>query len=266
MTTDDRVQVASADGTSLAVWVDGDGSPLVMVHGSVQDHRANDSFVDELRDHFTTWSMDRRGSGASGDHAQWSLEKEFEDVAAVVEVASEHHGAPVALWGHSFGAACAMGGAAMSRRISHLVLYEPSLGMAYPSGSIAAVAAAVATGDYERALHDTLTLMYELPDDIVRSMREQPTWASRVATAPTIVREHRAEERWAWEPGCFDGITAATLMIAGSDSPEELRSATQAAATAIGRPRVQVLQGHGHLAIRTDPALVASIVTDFVLG
>jgi alpha-beta hydrolase superfamily lysophospholipase len=79
------------------------------------------------------------------------LEREFEDVAAVVEAVAARTGGPVALWGHSYGAGCAMGGAALTGSVSRLVLYEPGLGIPYPAGSIEAVEAAVAAGDMERA-------------------------------------------------------------------------------------------------------------------
>jgi pimeloyl-ACP methyl ester carboxylesterase len=102
--TTDRFDIQSGDGTSLAVWVDGHGPPLVLVHGSIQDHTISAPLVDELRDGVTTFSMDRRGFGASGDTAGYSIEREFEDVAAVVDAVAARTGGPVALWGHSYGA------------------------------------------------------------------------------------------------------------------------------------------------------------------
>ena len=78
-----RFDVASRDGTSIAVWVDGEGQPLVMVHGSLQDHTASGALVDELRADTTTFALDRRGLGASGDRHEYAIEREFEDVAAV---------------------------------------------------------------------------------------------------------------------------------------------------------------------------------------
>ena len=105
-----RFDVRSADGTSLAVWVEGDGPALVLVHGSIADHTTFDPFVDVLRGDLTTFAMDRRGFGASGDAPRYSIERDFEDVAAVVDAVAARTGGPVALWGHSYGANCAMGG------------------------------------------------------------------------------------------------------------------------------------------------------------
>lgn len=104
-----RFDVESTDRTSIAVWVEGEGPALVLVHGSIADHATFDPFLEVLRDDLTTFSMDRRGFGASGDTAPYSIERDFEDVAAVVDAVAARTGGPVAVWGHSYGANCAMG-------------------------------------------------------------------------------------------------------------------------------------------------------------
>jgi hypothetical protein len=60
----ERFNVQSADGTSIAVWADGNGPPLVMVHGALNDHTTDRPFIDELRGTVTTFAMDRRGRGS----------------------------------------------------------------------------------------------------------------------------------------------------------------------------------------------------------
>jgi pimeloyl-ACP methyl ester carboxylesterase len=261
-----RFDVRSADGTSLAVWVEGEGPPLVMVHGSLQDHTASGALVDELRDGVTTFSMDRRGFGASGDAAGYSIEREFEDVAAVVDAVAARTGATVALWGHSYGAGCAMGGAARTTNVHRLVLYEPSLGLAYPAGSIESIERKVASGDMEAALLEVLVEIAGMTDDEVAAMRSNPkmSWTDRLATVPTVPRECRAENGWVYGPGQFDGVAAPTLMLAGSESPPVLNEATRHAADAIPDVHIRVLEGHGHVAHRTDPAMVAAIIREFI--
>jgi pimeloyl-ACP methyl ester carboxylesterase len=80
-----RIDVGSSDGTHLAVWVEGSGPALVMVHGSIADHTTFDPFVEVLRDNLTTFSMDRRGFGASGDGDVYAIERDFDDVATVID-------------------------------------------------------------------------------------------------------------------------------------------------------------------------------------
>lgn len=114
-----RFDVRSADGTSLAIWAEGTGPPLVMVHGSLCDHSRFDLLAAALSDDLTTFAMDRRGFGASGDAPGYALEREFEDVAAVVDAVAARTGGKVALWGHSYGAGCAMGAATLTGNVSH---------------------------------------------------------------------------------------------------------------------------------------------------
>jgi alpha-beta hydrolase superfamily lysophospholipase len=96
--------------------------------------------------------MDRRGFGASGDAAGYAIQREFEDVAAVVAAVADRMGGPAALWGHSYGAGCAMGGTALTNKVRQLVLYDPGFGIAYPAGSIEAIEEAMAAGDRETAI------------------------------------------------------------------------------------------------------------------
>jgi pimeloyl-ACP methyl ester carboxylesterase len=261
----DMFEVRSADGTSIAVWVDGTGPPLVLVHGALQDHTANLALVEALRDAVATFAVDRRGRGASGDASgEYAIEREFEDVAAVVDAVAERTGGPVALWGHSYGADLAMGGATLTANVSHLILYEPGLGVKYPLSTIEKVEGLVASGDLEGAAIALLVDIVEATEEEVKMLQSNPAWPSRVATAPTMPRELRAETEWVYKPGQFDGITAPALLLAGSESPAVQDEATRAAATAIPGARVHVLEGHGHMAHRTHPEMVAGIVREFI--
>lgn len=259
-----RFDVRSADGTPIAVWTVGEGPALVLVHGSIQDHTISGALVGELRSAITTHSMDRRGFGASGDGANYALERDFEDVAAVVDAVAALAGGPVALWGHSYGANCAMGGAALTSNISHLILYEPSLGVAYPAGWIDTVEEAIARGDNETAIVAVLRDLLEFTDEQIDVLRSGPEWPSRLATAPTVAREARAEEDWVYRPGAFDGIAAETLLLSGSESPTVVKQATDAALAAIPGARLHVLEGHAHIAHRMHPDLVAETVREFI--
>ncbi len=122
MNADDVVMVPSADGTPIAAWKSGSGPTLVVVGGASADHTAWDSVVPLLSDAFTVYAMDRRGRGASGDGPSYAIEREFEDVAALVDAFP----GPVHLYGHSFGGICAVEGAFRARNVASLILYEGS--------------------------------------------------------------------------------------------------------------------------------------------
>jgi len=259
-----RLSVTSPDGTRLAVWIEGSGPPIVLVHGSMSDHATLAALTRELRSTFTTYAMDRRGFGESGDATHYSLEREVEDVAAVADAAAERSGPPVAVFGHSFGANPALGAATRSAHVSHLVLYEPSLGLRYPAGSIEEYERLIDAGDVEGAMRSILIDIAGMDERDVDGLRASPSWPARLASAPTVVRECRVEDGWSYRAGMFDGVTAAALLLTGSDSPKELVDTTYAAAVALPHSRIEVLDGHGHFAYRTHPALVAAIVREFL--
>lgn len=258
------LDVQSRDGTSLAVWVDGEGPPLVLVHGSPSEHSTFDPLVRELRSDMTTFAMDRRGSGASGDTAPYAIEREFEDVAAVVDAVPAKTGAPVGMYGHSYGCNPAMGGAALTENIHHLILYEPSFGLTYPAGGIEAIEAAVAAEDPEAAIRAALVGTGAVTDEEFAVLRQGPRWPKLVALAPTLPRECRVEHEWRYLPRQFAGISAPTLLLTGSETEPQLSELTSRAATAIPGSRIRVLKGHGHFAFKTDPAMVALIIREFM--
>ena len=180
----DRFDVTAADGAPIAVWVKGRGPALVMVHGSIADHTTFDSFVAVLGEHFTTYAMDRRGFGATPDVDRYTIEVDFADVAAVVDAVAARTGGPIVLWGHSYGANCAMGGAARTANVSHLVVYEPSLGLPYPPGSIERIEAALADGDHDAAIVAVLVDILEMTADEIDTLRADPLWPVRLGGGP----------------------------------------------------------------------------------
>ncbi|WP_436347886.1 alpha/beta fold hydrolase [Natronorubrum sp. FCH18a] len=115
----------SADGTEIAFERTGSGPPLVLVHGGVCDHRFWE--LSDVRttfaDHCTVYAMDCRGVGESGDADEYDLEREFEDVAAVVKAVDE----PVTLLGHSSGALLSLEAALRTDNLRKLILYEPPI-------------------------------------------------------------------------------------------------------------------------------------------
>jgi pimeloyl-ACP methyl ester carboxylesterase len=115
------LDVLSTDGTPIRVWIRGEGPPIVLVHGSLRDHTIFEPLIAQLQSEMTTYAIDRRGFGGSGDGDGYTIEQEFRDAAVVVDAIAARAG-PVVLWGHSYGAACAMGGAALTRNVSHLIL------------------------------------------------------------------------------------------------------------------------------------------------
>lgn len=184
--------------------------------------------------------------------------------AAACLVRQTRNGGPVALWGHSYGCNPAMGGAALSANVGYIVIYEPSLGLTYPPGAVDAIEQAVAAGDPERAIRAAFVDTGVMSDEDFEAFKASPRWPNVVASAPTLPRECQVESGWVYQPGQFVGISAPTLMLTGSDTDPEVAACTKRAAAAIPNARIQVLDGHGHFAYKSDPAVVAAIIRGFI--
>ncbi len=89
-----------------------------------------------------------------------------------------------------------LGGAALTSYMQHLVLYEPGLGLVYPAGSIEAVEKALAAGDREADIRLVFVGILEMTEEDVDAQRASPLWPVRLASAPRLPRECRAEEGW----------------------------------------------------------------------
>jgi pimeloyl-ACP methyl ester carboxylesterase len=118
--------VRSKDGTRIAVECTGKGPSLLIVHGGTGDRSRWKPLLPLFASDFTVCAMDRRGHGESEGGSDYSLRKESEDVAAVVNSVNSGAG-PVFVLGHSIGGVFALEAAFLTNKISKLVLYEPPL-------------------------------------------------------------------------------------------------------------------------------------------
>lgn len=177
--------VTSADGTPIAYERTGSGPPLVLVHGSLNDHAVWARVLGAFAERHTVYAMDRRGRGESGKPGEHALERQFEDVVAVVQAAGE----PVALIGHSYGARCALGAAALvPELVKRLVLYEP------PSADNATregVGEAFERDDPSTAVEGFMR-MIGVPPDQLEALKKTPFWTYLGGFAPTMPSEARA--------------------------------------------------------------------------
>jgi pimeloyl-ACP methyl ester carboxylesterase len=256
-----REAVASRDGTPIAVWRGGDGPPLVLVHGATADHNRWAPALPALEARFTVVTVDRRGRGRSGDAAEYAIEREFEDVAAVVEWAGE----AVDLLGHSYGGMCALEAALRTDRIRRLVLYEPPLGFVHsPPDVVARMEALHAAGERDALLAFFLERVVGLPAAEIDALRALPSWAARLAAAPTLMREDRAQREYVFDPERFRAVAAPTLFLLGGDSAAHFGAAAEAVQAALPDCRTVVLPGQRHSAIDTATGLFTGEVLRFL--
>ena len=117
--------VTSRDGTPIAFDRLGQGPPVLVVSGMFCDRDTTKELAGLLGQHFSVINYDRRGRGESGDTAPYAVEREVEDLAALIDEA----GGEAAVYGHSSGAGLAVRAAASGLPITRLVLHEPPYGL-----------------------------------------------------------------------------------------------------------------------------------------
>jgi pimeloyl-ACP methyl ester carboxylesterase len=262
-------RVESRDGTEIAVWTSGQGPPLVLVHGAVADHTRWRPLLPYLEPHVTVHAMDRRGRGASGDAPGYAIEREFEDVAAVVDAVADASGSATDLYGHSFGGLCAFGGATLTANVGRLVLYEgwpPAAprGRQLPPGVGGRLDALLAEGNRDAVVETMFREVVLMPEAELAALRAQPAWPARVAAAHTIVRELRALTQVSFDPGRAARITVPTLLLTGSDSDDPFAADLGTVAAALPDARVGVLDGQRHVADILAPELFARRLVAFL--
>lgn len=253
--------VVSSDGTPIACWRTGDGPPLVLVHGTAADHARWAPVLPAFEERFTVITIDRRGRGRSGDAEDYAIEREFEDVARVVDWA----GARTSVLGHSYGAGCALEAALLTDNVRSLVLYDPPMGvLRLPSEVIDRLETLLAAGDRDEFLMFFMGQVAGASPEQIEVMRSLPAWKARLAVAHTIPRELRAEGIYALVPERFRDLDIPTLVLQGEDSPAAFGTAAEMVRAALPDCRVVVMPGQGHVAMDTGTDLFTGEVLRFL--
>lgn len=255
--------VTSADGTPIAYDQGGSGPSLVLVHGTTADRTRWALVRPRLEGHFTVTAMDRRGRGDSGDAGAYTLNREFEDVAAVVAAANM----PILLFGHSYGALCALGAALQTERLSGLILYEPWIneegGTLYTPEQLERLDALLAEGDREGVVKTLFGEIAGFRPHEMDLLISTPFWPKRVAMAHTIPREARAEEAYRLPANEVTKLSIPVLLLTGGDSPPPAGRVNAMLRSMLPNARIAIMPGQRHIAMTTGPDLLVDAVLEF---
>jgi len=254
----------SHDDTALAYGKSGTGASLILVHGTNGSHAHWNLVLPFLIKHFTVYTLERRGRGQSGDAPDYAIEREFEDVVALATSIS----GPVAILGHSFGAACVLGAARLIPNLRRMILYEPPMLQEQQSPQRAVLLAnmdqMLACGEREQVVITLLRDMLFVPQSMLDRIQALPNWADQVAAAHTIPRELRQSHRYASDLAALEGITVPTLFLLGEHSTAFFRQTTKTLREHLPDSQMVVLPGQQHSAMLTAPALFAAEVIRFL--
>jgi pimeloyl-ACP methyl ester carboxylesterase len=188
MSLDATVETArSADGTSIAFERAGTGPPLILVDAALgfRGFGPMGPLAAELASTFTVITYDRRGRGASTDTPPYAVEREVEDLQALVEGA----GGSAFAYGFSSGAVLLLHAALAGIALPRLALLEPPLALDdEPDGSdlgaeIAELVAAGRPGDAVEHFNKSIGV----PEEMLAGMRDAPFWPTLEQAAHTLV-------------------------------------------------------------------------------
>lgn len=264
-------RVTSRDGTLIGYERVGDGPAVILVGGGAVDRSENAPLAPELAGSFTVYNYDRRGRGDSGDTPPYAVEREIEDIAALIAEA----GGTAHVYGASSGGALALAAAAAGLPIGRIAVYEvpyfvDEAALQGWQGYVAQLTALLA----EDRRGDAFALFMRLagsPEEDIASAKSSPVWASCEAIAHTL----------AYDAACLgDGrppadrlaaITQPALVATGGASPDSFvggggsffDDAADAIATSIPHSERRTIPGQTHM---VDPKALAPVLVDFFGG
>jgi pimeloyl-ACP methyl ester carboxylesterase len=255
------LEIVSADGTSLSARQTGQGDPVVLVHGTLDGIGAF-AFVElTFAERHTVWVYDRRGRGGSGDAASYALEREVEDLGAVLAEAGPAH-----VVAHSYGGIVALHAAATGVPMRSLVLYEPPVnGDAIRPSQAEAVEDAVRRGQLDEAIRRMSTGIAGITQDEVRVGLSIPVVRARLRDGVrTAGREVAALRSLGWAGTELPLTTTPVLVLRGGATQAPVYPRLdQIPDLAIGA-EIVTFDGQGHLAHTFAPTTFANTVLGFV--
>lgn len=247
-------EVHSKDGTTIAFDRSGAGPALILVGGALQ-YRAIDPRTAELAallaPRFTVIHYDRRGRGDSGDTAPYAVERELEDLDALIA----ESGGSAFVFTMSSGGHLALDAAARGAAIKKLALYEPPFIIdgsrpPLPEDYVTQLTKLASSGRRGDAVEYFMTKAVEVPAEFVAGMRQEPFWPAFEAVAHTLAHDGAfiadtmsgsplPLKRWA-------SVAVPTLVMDGGASPTWARNAAQTLADVLPHAQRRTLEGQTH--------------------
>jgi len=240
--------VTSKDGTIIAYEQSGQGPVLVVVGGVLGDHHQQAGLAALLAEHFTVYNIDRRGHGESGFTAPYAVEREAEDLDALITEA----GGSAFVYGTSGPGVLCMEAAArgLSPKMKKLAVWEPPYILEgsrppVPQDYKEQLARLLREGRKGDMIELFLTKAVGMPAEFVAPMRQSPFWAAQEAFAPTLVYDATLMGDYLLPKERIAKATVETLVIDGGTVPW-ISQAAQAVADTLPHTHRRTLAGQPH--------------------
>jgi pimeloyl-ACP methyl ester carboxylesterase len=248
--------VEALDGTRIAYDRSGSGPALILVLGAFNDRASGAPLAKFLESDFTVFNYDRRGRGESGDLPPYAIEREIEDLLALIVAA----GGTARVFGYSSGAILALRAAAHGLTISHLALFDPPPTGAWAGSLVPQLTDLVASGRRGEAVEFFQTQAVGIPADVVAQLRQAPFRPALEKMAHTLVYECMLLD--SLPAGLVEAMRVPTLVIDGNSS-EVMRRSAQSLAETLPQAQYRALEGQTHDII---PPVIGPVLREFFLA
>lgn len=260
-------EVSSPDGTTIAYDRLGDGPPVILVCGAMCDRALMRPTAEELAKHFTVFNYDRRGRGGSADSQPYAIEREIEDIGALVAEA----GGEASVYGHSSGAGLVLHAAAAGLPIAKIALHDPPFA---PDGEEEArrisreygeaLKAMLSEGRRGAAVELFMTTV-GMPQEMVEGMRHTPRWAELKAMAPTLAYDSEIMGDIGRDGTIpveqASRVTVPVLVLTGGADYPWMIDVGRRLADAMPNGRHRVLEGQEHA---VPPEVLVPVLAEFL--
>ncbi|HEX5822844.1 MAG TPA: alpha/beta hydrolase [Candidatus Limnocylindrales bacterium] len=253
--------VTSKDGTNIAFDRLGNGPAVILVSGGSVDRGSNAGVAAGLASDFTAFNYDRRGRGPSGDTLPYAVEREIEDIEAVVAAA----GGTAYLYGSSSGAVLALYAAEqLPGKITKLALWEPPFildpAARPPADQVEQYNTMLAEGRRGDAAQYFMEKVVGMPAEFVAGARSQPWWAATEALAHTLPYDATIMGDYSLPVDRAAAVTIPTLVLDGGASFGFMGPTADALAKALPQGRRRTLAGQEH---NIDPNVLTPALKEF---
>lgn len=264
-------KMISKDGSRIAYDRYGAGPTVILIGGALSYRKFNkmEALARLLAERCTVINYDRRGRGDSTEVVPFALEREIEDIQALIDAA----GGSASLWGWSSGGALALRAAGTGLPVGRLSVYEVPFmvtpGAARPTRDYGErLDELVAAGDRGGAVNHFMRNSMGIPAPFVALMRLMPMWKGLKATAHTLPYDWAALGEHTMygaplQPAEWASITMPTLVVSGAKSPASLREGSRALADVLPNAQLRELVGVSH---NPKMTLLASVLAEFFAG
>jgi pimeloyl-ACP methyl ester carboxylesterase len=254
----------SKDGTRIAYDRLGSGPAVVLVSGGSVDRSSNAGLAEQLSTGFTVYNYDRRGRGPSGDTQPYAVEREFEDIEAVIAAA----GGDAFLYGSSSGAVLALLATAAGASVRKLALWEPPYivdeSRPRPDPNTAQIYRDLVAQDRRGdAVEYFMAKVVGMPAEFVANARTQPWWQWTESLAHTLAYDAEIMGDYTLPVGTIRNVAVPTLVLVGAASFDFFGPTAKAIVDALPNARVQSLEGQEH---NVDPTVLGPALAAFFAG